>query len=71
MVGLAPSALAVKPLLAAAGIESEILQRSLAPSAGIAAWPLTNRGARRLWARIDELLSADTSSEYAAAQTRN
>ena len=71
MLGLAPSASAVKPLLAEAGIESEILQQSLARSASIAAWPLTKRGAHRLWARIDELLNADTSSEYAAAQTRN
>ena len=71
MVGLAPSASAVKPLLAEAGIESEILQRFLARSARIAAWPLTKRGARKLCARIDELKSADTSPEYAAAQTGN
>ena len=59
----------MKRLVAEAGIESEILQRFLARSAGIAAWPLKKRGARKLRARIDELLSADTSSEYAAAQT--
>ena len=69
MVGLAPSASAVKPLLAEAGIESEILQRFLSRSAGIATWLLKKRGARKLRARIDELFSVDTSSEYAAAQT--
>ena len=37
MVGLAPSASAVKTLVEEAGIESEILQRLLARSAGIAA----------------------------------
>ena len=37
MVGLAPSASAVKRLVAEAGIESEILQRFLARSARIAA----------------------------------
>ena len=71
MLCLAPSASAVKPLLAKTGIESEILQRFLTRNAGIAAWPLTKRGSRKLCARIAELLSADTSSEYAAAQTRN
>ena len=71
MVGLAPSASAVKTLVAKAVIESEILQRFLARSARIAAWPLTNRGPRKLCARIDELLSVDTSSENAAAQTGN
>ena len=65
MVGLAPSA------SAETGIESEILQRFLERSAGIAAWPLTKRGARKLCAQIDELLSVDTSSEYAVAQTKN
>ena len=70
MVGLAPSPSAVKPLLAEARIESEILRRFLARSAGIATWPLKKRGARELRARIDELLSVDTSSEYATAQTR-
>ncbi len=63
MVGLAPSASAVKPLVVEAGIELENLQRLLARNAGIAAWPLTNRGARKLRARIDELLSVGTSSE--------
>ena len=71
MVGLAPAASAVKTLVAEAGIESEILQRFLAQSARIAAWPHTKQVAHKLRARIDELLSADTSSEYAAAQTRN
>ena len=71
MVDLAPSASAVNPLLAEAGIQSGILQRFLARSAGIAVWPLTKRCARKLRARIDELLSVDTSSEYAAAETRN
>ena len=71
MVGLAPTASAVKTLVAEAGIESEILQRFLARSARIAAWPLTKQVAHKLRARIDELLSADTSSEYAAAQIRN
>ena len=36
MVGLAPSASAMKTLVAEAGIESEILQGFLARSAGIA-----------------------------------
>ena len=71
MVSLAPSASAVKTLIAKAVIESEILQRFLARSAGIATWPLKKRGARELRARIDKLLSVDTSSEYATAQTRN
>ena len=70
MVGLAPAASAVKTLVVEAGIESEILQRFLARSARIAAWPLTKQVAHKLHARIDELLSADTSTEYAAAQTR-
>ena len=55
MVGLAPSASAVKPLLAEAGIESEILQRFLARRAGFATWPLTKLVVRKLCARIDEL----------------
>ena len=63
MVGLAPSASAVKTLVAEAGIESEILQRFLARSARIAAWPLTKQVAHKLRARIDELLSVGTSSE--------
>ena len=71
MLGLTPSASAMKTLVAEAGIESEILQRFLARSARIAAWPLTKRGARNLCARIDEQLSVDTSSGYATAQTRN
>ena len=64
MVGLAPaaSASAVKTLVAEARIESEILQRFLARSARIAAWPLTKQVAHKLRARIDELLSPDTSS---------
>ena len=71
MVRFAPAASAVKTLVAEAGIESEILQRFLARSAGIAAWSLTKRCACQLRARIDELVSADTSSEYATAQTRD
>ena len=51
MVGLAPSASAVKTLVEKAVIESEILQRFLARSAGIVAWPLTKQGARKLRAR--------------------
>ena len=52
----APSASAVKPLLAEAGIKSEILQRFLTRSARIAAWPLTKRSSRKLCARIAELV---------------
>ena len=55
MLGLTPAASAMKTLVAEAGIESEILQRFLARSARIAAWPLTKLGVRKLCARIDEL----------------
>ena len=51
MIGLAPAASAVKTLVAEAGIESEILQRFLARSARIAAWPLTKQVAHKLRAR--------------------
>ena len=71
MVGLAPSASAVKALLAQAGIESEILQRFLARSAGIVAGPLKKRAPESCGLGVGELMSADTSSEYAAAQTSN
>ena len=47
MVGLAPSASAVKTLAAESGIESETLQRFLARNAGVAEGRLTRKGAKR------------------------
>ena len=69
MVGLAPSASAVEPLVAEAGIETEILQRLLARSAGIAAWPLTKRGARKLRARSTTSMPNSVPEARAALQT--
>ena len=48
MVGLAPSASAVRTLAAESGIESETLQRFLARNAGVAEGRLTKKGAREM-----------------------
>ena len=48
MVGLAPSASAVKTLAAESGIESETLQRFLARNAGVAEGRLTKKGAKAM-----------------------
>ena len=48
MIGVAPSASAVRTLAAETGIETQTLQRFLARNAGIAEGRLTRKGAREM-----------------------
>ena len=72
MMGLAPSASAVKTLATEAGIESETLQRFLARNAGIAEGRLTAKGAREMraaWRKT--VLVVDEGSLASTVQARD
>ena len=72
MLGLAPSASAVKTLSAEAGIENETLQRFLARNAGIAEGRLTAKGARdmrRVFSKT--MLVVDEGSLASTVQARD
>ena len=72
MVGLAPSASAVKTLASEAGIESETLQRFLARNAGVAEGRLTRKGAREMRAAFAKtILVVDEGSLASTVQARN
>ena len=72
MIGLAPSASAVKTLSAEAGIESETLQRFLARNAGIAEGRLTARGARDMRRAFSKtMLVVDEGSLASTVQARD
>ena len=72
MVGLAPSASAVKTLASEAGIESETLQRFLARNAGAAEGRLTEKGARAMRAAFDRtILVVDEGSLASTVQARD
>ena len=72
MVGLAPSASAVKTLAAEAGIESQTLQGFLARNAGVAAGRLTKRGAREMRAAFTKtILVVDEGSLASTVQARD
>ena len=72
MLGLAPSASAVKTLSAEAGIESETLQRFLARNAGIAEGRLTARGARDMRRAFSKtMLVVDEGSLASTVQARD
>ena len=72
MIGLAPSASAVKTLEAEAGIESETLQRFVARNAGVAEGRLTRKGAKAMresFAR--SVLVVDEASLASTVQMRD
>ena len=72
MVGLAPSASAVKTLAAEAKIESQTLQGFLARNAGVAAGRLTRRGAREMRAAFAKtILVVDEGSLTSTVQARD
>ena len=72
MIGLAPSASAVKTLSAEAGIESETLQRFLARNAGIAEGRLTAKGARDMRRAFSKtMLVVDEGSLASTVQARD
>ena len=72
MIGLAPSASAVKTLSAEAGIESETLQRFLARNAGVAEGRLTARGEREMRAAFRRtVLVVDEGSFASTVQARD
>ena len=72
MLGLAPSASAVKTLAAEAGIESQTLQGFLARNAGVAEGRLTRRGAREMRATFSKtVLVVDEGSLASTVQARN
>ena len=72
MVGLAPSASAVKTLASEAGIESETLQRFLARNAGAAEGRLTEKGERAMRASFDRtILVVDEGSLASTVQARD
>ena len=72
MVGLAPSASAVKTLAAEARIESQTLQGFLARNAGVAAGRLTQRGAREMRAAFAKtILVVDEGSLTSTVQARD
>ncbi len=72
MIGLAPSASAVKTLAAEAGIESETLQRFLARNAGVAEGRLTRKGAKALRGKFARtVLVVDEASLASTVQMRN
>ncbi len=72
MVGLAPSASAVKTLASETGIESETLQRFLARNAGAAEGRLTEKGERAMRAAFDRtILVVDEGSLASTVQARD
>ena len=72
MLGLAPSASAVKTLAAEANIESQTLQGFLARNAGVAAGRLTKRGAREMRAAFAKtILVVDEGSLTSTVQARD
>ena len=72
MMGLAPSASAVKTLAAEAGIEAETLQRFLARNAGVAEGRLTRKGAREMRAAFRKtVLVVDEGSLASTVQARD
>ena len=72
MVGLAPSASAVKTLAAESGIESETLQRFLARNAGVAEGRLTRKGAKEMRAAFAKtVLVVDEGSLASSVQARD
>ncbi len=72
MVGLAPSASAVKTLASEAGIESETLQRFLARNAGAAEGRLTEKGERAMRAAFaGTILVVDEGSLASTVQARD
>ena len=72
MLGLAPSASAVKTLAAEAGIESETLQRFLARNAGVAEGRLTSKGAKEMRAAFAKtILVVDEGSLASTVQARD
>ncbi|MCY3731786.1 MAG: relaxase domain-containing protein [Rhodospirillaceae bacterium] len=72
LMGLAPSASAVKTLAAEAGIESETLQRFLARNAGVAEGRLTPKGAKTMRGAFSKtVLVVDEASLASTAQMRS
>ena len=72
MLGLAPSASAVKTLSAEAGIESETLQGFLDRNAGVAEGRLTRKGARDMRKAFSKtVLVMDAGSLASTVQTRD
>ena len=72
MLGLAPSASAVKTLSAEAGIESETLQRFLARNAGVAEGRLSRTGARDMRNAFSKtVLVVDEGSLASTVQARD
>ncbi len=72
MMGLAPSASAVKTLGTEAGIESETLQRFLARNAGIAEGRLTKKGEKEMRAAFAKtVLVVDEGSLASTVQARD
>ena len=72
LVGLAPSASAVRTLAAESGIESETLQRFLARNAGVAEGRLTKKGAKEMRAAFAKtVLVVDEGSLASTVQARD
>ena len=72
MVGLAPSASAVRTLAAESGIESETLQRFLARNAGVGEGRLTKKGAKAMRAAFaNTVLVVDEGSLASTVQARD
>ncbi len=72
MMGLAPSASAVKTLATEAGIESETLQRFLARNAGVAEGRLTKKGEKEMRAAFAKtVLVVDEGSLASTVQARD
>ena len=72
MLGLAPSASAVKTLAAEAGIHSETLQMFLARNAGVAEGRLTSKGAKEMRAAFAKtILVVDEGSLASTVQARD
>ena len=72
MVGLAPSASAVKTLASEAGIESETLQRFLARNSGVVEGRLTEKGQREMQAVFAKtILVVDEGSLASTVQARD
>ena len=72
MIGLAPSASAVKTLAAEANIESQTLQGFLARNAGVAAGRLTKKGAKEMRAAFAKsILVVDEGSLASTVQARD
>ena len=72
MMGLAPSASAVRTLASEAGIESETLQRFLARNAGVSEGRLTKKGAKEMRAAFSKtILVVDEGSLASTVQARD